>query len=80
MPKNNLHVECVYAWACMVVSFKPTFPRAAEQGGGGVGGGGRGAGGGAIAPPPPMYALGGLAPPKMTDGIYQSETRWQKNT
>ena len=21
---------------------------------------------------------GGLAPPKMTDGIYQSETRWQK--
>ena len=31
------------------------------------GGGGGGGGGGAIA----------LAPPKMTDGIYQSETRWQ---
>ena len=47
-------------------------------GGGGGGGGGEGGagGGGAI---PTMYALGGgLAPPKMTDGIYQSETRWQK--
>ena len=39
------------------------------------GGGAGGQGGEAIAPPPPpppMYALGGgLAPPKMTDGIYQ---------
>ena len=39
---------------------------------GGAGGGG---GGGQR---PPMYTLGGPCPSKMTDGIYQSETRWQK--
>ena len=43
---------------------------------GGGAGGGRGGGGGGQRPP--MYTLGGPCPSKMTDGIYQSETRWQK--
>ena len=34
--------------------------------------------GGQSSPPSQCTHWGGLAPPKMTDGIYQSETQWQK--